>query len=111
MHDGADRSAAPAGHLQRVDDQLGAQMVRDRPADDAAGVDVEDGGAVDPALAGAVLGDVGEPQLVRPVGTELPLHPVLPHRLGGSRVAPAAAVNTLQAGQAEQPPHPFVPDP
>ena len=29
--------AVPAGHLQGVDDQLGAHVVGDRPADDPAG--------------------------------------------------------------------------
>src|ERR1019366_10460927 len=33
--------ASPDGHLQGVDDELGAEMIRDRPADDATreGVD------------------------------------------------------------------------
>ena len=39
--------AAPGGHLQGVDDQLGAHVVGDRPAHDAAGEHVEDGAAVD----------------------------------------------------------------
>jgi hypothetical protein len=55
------RAAAPAGHLQGVDDQLGAHVVGDRPAHDGAAEDVEDGGAVDLALSGGVLGDVGDP--------------------------------------------------
>ena len=46
---------------------LGAQVVGDRPAHDPAGEHVQDDRAVDPALAGAVLGDVGDPQPVRPV--------------------------------------------
>jgi hypothetical protein len=28
--------ASPDGHLQGVDDEFGAEVVRDRPADDAA---------------------------------------------------------------------------
>ena len=35
-------SALPAGHLQGVDDELGADVVRDRPAHDTAGVGVDD---------------------------------------------------------------------
>jgi hypothetical protein len=63
--------AGPLRHLQRVDDELGAQMVRDRPADDPAGEHVEHHRRVDSALAGAVLGDVGDPQPVGASATNL----------------------------------------
>jgi hypothetical protein len=46
-------------------DQLGAQMVGHRPAHDPAGERVQDHGQVQPALVGALLGDVGHPQPVR----------------------------------------------
>jgi hypothetical protein len=60
-------------------------MVRDRPADDPAGEHVEHYGRVDPAFAGAVLGDAGDPQPVRLIGAEVALHQVRP--LAGPRVA------------------------
>ena len=59
-------ASAQAGHLEGVDDQFGAQVVGDGPADDAAGVGVQDDGAVDPALLGAVLGGVF-PKLWTPI--------------------------------------------
>ncbi len=53
----------------------------DRPADHAAAVDVEHDGAVDAALAGGVLGDVGDPQLVGAAAGELAVDQVA----GGGR--------------------------
>jgi hypothetical protein len=94
VHHGAGGGAAPpAGHLEGVDDQFGAHVVGDRPADDGAAEDVEDGGAVDLALDRGVLGDVGDPQPVGGVGDEPPLHQVVVDRRGraGSAVfAPVA---------------------
>src|SRR4029450_11579208 len=59
------------GHVQGVQDQLGAEMVGHRPADDPAGERVEDDGEVEPALTGALLGDVSDPQAGGSWGTEL----------------------------------------
>lgn len=50
--------------------------LKDGPAHDAAGVGVEHGAAVDLALSGGVLGDVGDPELVRPGAGELALDAV-----------------------------------
>ena len=46
-------------------------MAVDRPADDSAGVRVEDDAAVHLPLTGRVLGDVGEPELVRSIPREI----------------------------------------
>ena len=46
--------AAQPGHVQSIGDQLGAQMIGDRPAHYPAGEDVEHDRGVDPALTGAV---------------------------------------------------------
>jgi len=54
-----------------VNDQLRANVIGDRPADNATAVGVEDGGHIDLALAGGVLGHVHHPQLVGPVRVEL----------------------------------------
>ena len=40
--------AADDGHAERVDDEFGAHVLGDRPADDQAGVGVHDRGAVQP---------------------------------------------------------------
>ena len=70
-------ASAPACHLERVDDDLCGDPIRDRPPDDPARVGVDDRGAVDPSVPRAVLGDVAEPETVRRVRAELPLHEVL----------------------------------
>src|SRR5207237_4135605 len=59
------------GHLQRCQRQVGAQMIRHRPADDPAAVEVHDGGQIKPALIGLDIGDVGEPDPVRRGGKEV----------------------------------------
>ena len=107
-------ASAQAGHLEGVDDQFGAQVVGDGPADDAAGVGVQDDGAVDPALLGAVLGDVGDPQRVRAVGDEPAVDQVC--RRSGVRVAdgaPAlsAPVHADDSVFAHEPLDAFAPDP
>ncbi len=81
-------SALPAGHLQGVDDELGADVIGDGPAHDAPAVGVDHCAAVDPPVAGAVLGDVGEPHPVGGVGGEDATHQVLVRR----RCRPVAAL-------------------
>jgi hypothetical protein len=51
--------------LERVDDELGAEVVLERPADDAAAVAVDDHAEVEPALPRAQVGDVRDPEPVR----------------------------------------------
>jgi hypothetical protein len=51
-------------HVERVQHQLGAQVVGHRPADDPAGEAVQHDREIEPAVAGALLGDVGHPQPV-----------------------------------------------
>jgi hypothetical protein len=69
-------SAAGDGHLERVDDKLGAQVVGDRPADDPAAVAVHHRGQIQPALPGAQIGDVSDPQPVRASGLKVALDEV-----------------------------------
>src|SRR4051812_24112781 len=57
-------------HPERVRGQASGWVVADRPADDAAAERVEDDGAVDLALPGRVLGDVGQPELIRTLSPE-----------------------------------------
>ena len=55
-------------HPQGRQGQVGAQMVRHRPADNPAAVQIHDGGQIEPALIGLDVGDIGEPDLVRSSG-------------------------------------------
>ena len=58
-------TAAGDGVVQRGDGQPGLHPRVDGVADDPVGEDVLDRAEVELALAGAVLGDVGQPQPVR----------------------------------------------
>ncbi len=65
-HVAAGQITPPDRHLQGVEDEVGAEVVGDLPADDGSAVDVEDEGDVHPSLPGRGVGDVGQPQLVGP---------------------------------------------
>lgn len=61
----ADRWAAVAGgHVQRVDYKCGVSLRIHRPAYDPAAERVQDRAAVQSSFSGAVLGDIGDPQLI-----------------------------------------------
>src|ERR1700726_1928283 len=51
-------------------------MIRHRPADDLAAVEVHDRGQIEPSLIGLDVGDVGEPDPVRRGGDEVALEQV-----------------------------------
>jgi hypothetical protein len=97
-------------HVEGVQDQLGAQVVGHRPADDPTGEGVQDDRQVQPAIAGALLGDVGHPQPVRSWWGEVALDQV--RCRGGLWVAarqpvPPAPMAALEASGAHQPGHAF----
>ena len=69
--------ASPDGHLQGVDDELGAEMIRDRPADDATREGVDHSRQVDLALCCRVLGDIADPESIRSIDCELAVHEVI----------------------------------
>lgn len=97
-------ASPPTGHLKRVDDDLGGDPIGDRPADDAAAERVNDGGAVDPSVLRTVLRDVAEPEPVRRVCAELPLHEILVRRRVRLPAAPLPTVRDPdQTVQSHQP--------
>jgi hypothetical protein len=51
-------------HLERIQDQVGVELVVDRPAHDVAVEDVDDDTEVEPAFVRAVLGDIGDPHAI-----------------------------------------------
>ena len=57
-------------HVEGLDAELGSEMVFESPADGLAREGVEDGGEEDEGFAQADVGDVGDPDLVRPRGDE-----------------------------------------
>ena len=70
-------AALRAGGFQRVFDQFGAHVVRDRPAGQFSGVAVDHGGQIEvPATGQRKVGDVTDVTLVRLLGGEVPLQQV-----------------------------------
>src|ERR687898_2161785 len=55
----------PDGLLNRVEDELGGHRGAGPPAEEAAGVGVDDEGYVDPTRPGRHVGEVGHPQPIR----------------------------------------------
>lgn len=79
------------GRRERACHQLEGLGRVDRPASHPTREDVKDGEAIDLALSGRVLGDVGEPELVRGWPVEVPPKQVKryrPRRLGALRWSP-----------------------
>jgi hypothetical protein len=68
-----------------------AQVIAHGPTDDFAGEQVEDHDQVKPALAGRDIGDIGEPDLIGPVGDKGPVEQVLRHGEGMLAVGRADA--------------------
>jgi hypothetical protein len=99
-------TAALDGHLERVDDELGPEVVGDRPADDPAAVAVHHRRQVQPPLPRADVGDVRAPEPVDRGRREVALDQVRggPRALHADRglAAPAADLPG-QAGAAHQP--------
>jgi hypothetical protein len=86
MGDGANWwTPTPEGHLEGVDDELGAHVIADRPAHHHPAERLEDHGQVDLPVAGGMLGDIHHPQPVRLGRIENPVH-----EIGGGVAASAA---------------------
>lgn len=100
------RSTVLDVHADRVEDQLGAQVIGHRPPDDSAGVSIDYDREVEEPFPGAQVGDVRDPQPVRCGGGELPPHQVRCGRgrcgLTAGLTAPAP-VGALDLSQPHQP--------
>ncbi len=79
-HDSLRVAAVGDGHLECVHGDAGLHPGVDRVADDLVREHVLDRAEVELPLRGPVLGDVGQPQLVRAIGGEVALHEVVVHR-------------------------------
>ena len=91
--------------LQRVEHEVGVHRTAHPPADDAPGEHVDDEGHVQPALPGRDVGEVRHPELIRPLGLELPIDPVQRARrrwIADRRAHDLAADHTAQAEPAHQ---------
>src|SRR4051794_24740294 len=108
------RTTARDGHLERVDDELCAEVIGERPADDPPAVAVHHAGQLQPAFPRADVGDVRAPQPVDGGWVEVALDqvgrgPDARHRDG--RLAAPAPDHPRQAGPAHQPLDALAPDP
>jgi hypothetical protein len=110
MHRPGRRLAGGDGHANRVQDELGAQVVGHRPAHDLAAEGVDHDGEVDEALPGAQIADVGDPQLIGDGSGEVAFDPI---RCGRGRdraaalLAAPAPVHSLDRAQPHQSSHPL----
>lgn len=90
-------SAASDGVVESIDGQRRGHPVADRVADDSVTAGVLERAAVELALGRPMLGDVGEPDPVRGVGGEHPLHVIVEHgRAGLGAPATATSLSTRQ---------------
>ena len=90
--------------------ELGAHMVAHCPADHLAGQQIEDHGQVEPALASCDVGNVGQPDLIGPVGDKVLIQQVWRHRQGMLSVGRAHAIAAWRSSpEAMLAHHPFDP--
>lgn len=89
----------PEGHLQRAEQQLGRHPVRGAPTDNPPEVDVGDERGEAHTRPSRDIGDVHDPELVRPLRGEVALHAIRwPCRrgIGASRDELLAAADPTQ---------------
>jgi hypothetical protein len=58
------------GHGQGSDGEFGAQMITHRPTNNLPGEEIQYDGLIEPPFGGWHVGDVGQPNLIRPRGHE-----------------------------------------
>src|SRR6478672_424138 len=83
------RATLGKGLLQRIQHEARVRCPAHAPAHDAPGIGIDDERDVDEAPPGGDVGEVRQPQRVRPWRVELPVHPV--ERAGHSRAADGGA--------------------
>src|SRR5438445_3143665 len=96
-------------HLERVEDEIGAHVRRELPADDLAAVRVDHEREEDEPFPAAQVGQIGDPELVRLGRREVALDEIGPPASGriglGCPPGLAAPLRTLDASRAHQPLH------
>jgi hypothetical protein len=108
MNESRRRSRRSQGDLQSLKGQGVTDAIGGGPANNASREDVDDDGEEEPALASADLRDVGDPESIWPVGSEVPEYEVG----GGGEIASTGGDEakaprglSAQAFQAHQPRH------
>ena len=70
------RPASPDRHVQGIDHQLGPQVGGHRPAHHAAAEGIHHYGQIQKPRPGPDVGDIGNPELVRPVRRKVTIHQI-----------------------------------
>jgi hypothetical protein len=76
MNDVASRTALTDRHREGIDDQLGAKMIGHRPADNLAAPGIENHCKEQESGCRRHEGDVGDPELIRAIGSEVAVHEI-----------------------------------
>lgn len=103
------RSALLQRHVQGLEHKFGPKVRAHRPPHDPAAPDIQHDGQVQEASPSRYVGDVSDPELVRPRRVELPVHEISGWRVflapprGPDTPAPA---DSLNAGGPHDPGHP-----
>src|SRR5256714_15094211 len=96
------RAASLECHGEGGNGEFGAHMLAHRPADDLASEQVEDHGQVEPTFAGRDVGDIRQPDLIGPVGYEIPIQQVGGYRQGMLAVGRAYALAAWRVAMARR---------
>nr|GFB76894.1 hypothetical protein [Tanacetum cinerariifolium] len=91
--------------LQSVEHEVGPHRAADAPADDSPSEDIDHESDIDETLPGRDVGEIADPQLVRPLCLELAVDPVERARclrIGSRRAYDLAAHDAPQAGLTHQ---------
>jgi hypothetical protein len=92
MDQARSRTSSLDCHGERGDGQFGTHVIAHGPADHLPGEQIEDHGQVEPAFAGRDISDVGQPDLIRPVGDKVLIQQVFCNRQGMLAVGGADAI-------------------
>ena len=117
MHEGdvGAGGAQPQRHPQGVEDEVGAHVGRQLPADDLAGEDVDHEGEEDHPRLGAQVGEVGDPKRIGALGREVAIDQVgaaTALRIGRCRApGPSPPLGALDARLTHQALHRAAGDP
>src|SRR2546423_8265338 len=99
------RTASLECHGEGGNGEFSAHMLAHRPADDLASEQVEDHGQVEPTFAGRDVGDIRQPDLIGPVGCEIPIQQVGGYRQGMLAVGRAYAIAAWRGSPGAVPGH------
>ena len=96
------RPASPDRHVQGIDHQLGPQVGCHRPAHHAAAEGIHHYGQIQKPRPGPDVGNIGNPELVRPVRRKVTIHQIR----GSARPPLASDASSEFAGVGSPPPLP-----